>query len=749
MKIIAVKIGGQREEIDKATNDHIPNLIETVKRTELIFTPDQLLKKHWKGTSIEFTNWLNSKKLHPSNINFDDINKKETLIFELKKYAARLIDEAKTESKFPNELGNIIVKKWVESFDTLETHVYDLRHFNEVDFIKISDAFKKNFTTNSPFAFMNIDRTNNLIKVVASHKTLFQSENPLPMGNQRGLPVGEEKKIFKNFFTTIDYKGKGELTEGLNHHRTNFKNFNFNLNQEARLLNKIIYHELGLTRDETQIAYTFGEYGKKLYFESDITGTERRAEEIEALKIVEGIPTQIEKKIHKDRQGSIAVNQTTAEVLSRENIIPIVKEEKGIVDTENIEDGESTKVIEEKVVVDTLDVMQNKRAETAPSMSKTLEEYMREVNIKQQGYAELAKQKIDEALLNRDQYVKEFYTLLGKGLSLNEALSKFTERYVSNPYIKGIIETSITAELQLSVLKDSGISELLSQVDVLQNDKVGLEKDLGKKEDQYTDAIQETTSLRVRHTKELSAIEIKVASIVKEKEEYKELSEELESLSEQYEVTLKAKDEELDTKGNEIAKSKIEYEKVLTQKDEEFHVKVTEIESLSEQYKRTLNQKDEELNGKVSEIAKSEAEYKSVLTQKDGEFSTKVKELADSALENKNMANSLKDYDSKFNLQKMQVEGLESQLSISKTSMSMVQDNNKELRSQLDELREKRQLLEARNTELYKINDGLEKEKSLLNKELFNLRDMSQSRHEVKSVVEEKKDDSEFRAKRT
>jgi hypothetical protein len=696
MKVIAVKIGGQREEIDKATKEHVPNLIETVKRNELIFTPDQLLKKHWKGTSSEYTSWLNSKKLHPSNINFDDINKKETLVFELKKYVARLIDEAKTESKFPNELGNLIVKKWVESFDTLETHVYDLRNFNEVDFIKISDAFKKNFTTNSPFAFMNIDKTNNLIKIVASHKTLFKSDNPLPMGNQKGLPIGEEKKTFKNFFTTIDYRGKGELTEGLNHHRLNFKNFNFNLNQETRLLNNIIYQELNLTRNEIQIAYTFGEHGKKLYFESDITGTERRAEEIEALKIVEGIPTQIEKKIHKERQGSIAVNKTTQEVLSRKNISSTVKGTNTIIEVANVKEIE-TPLIED--AQDRLDVMKNKRTEKTPFLSKTLEEYTREVNLKQQGYAELAKQKIDEALSNREQYVKEFYSLLGKGLTLNEALTKFTERYVSNPYIKGIIETSITAELQLSALKDSGISELLSQIDILKNDKVGLEKDLGKKEDQYTDAIQETASLRIMHTKELSEIEIKVASLVEEKEEYKELSKELEGLSEQYEVTLKEKDEELNTNAKELIDIKVEYEKVLNQKDEEFGIK--------------------------------------------------VKELAESELENKDMANSLKDYDSKFNLQKMQLEGLASQLSISKDSMNMVQDNNKELRSQLDELREKRQLLEARNTELYKINDGLEKEKSLLNKELFNLRDMSQSRHQVKSVVEEKKDDSEFRAQRT
>ena len=686
MKVIIVKIGGQREEIDKETKAHFPNLIETVKRNELVFSPDQLLGKLWKGTPLEYRNWLMDKKLHPSIINFDDINKKEALIFKLKIYAARLIDEAKTESRFPNELGNLIVKKWADSFDTLETHIYDLRNFDELNFIKISDAFKINFTTNSPFAFMNIDKTNKLIKVVASHKTLFKSDNPLPMGNQRGLPVGEEKKIYKDFFTTIDYKGKGELTEGLNHHRKNFKNFNFNLNQEIRLLNSIIYDELNLKRDETQIAYTFGEYGKKLYFDSDITGTERREEEIEALKIVEGVPTQIEKKIQKERQGSIAVDKTRQEILNRENIGSLEKEENSTLNTENVKEIEDP-----KEAVDILDGMNNKRSETVPSISKTLEEYMYEINIKQQGYAELAKQKIDEALLNREQYVKEFYSLLGKGLTLNEALSKFTERYVSNPYIKGIIETSITAELQLSALKDSGISELLSQVDILKNDKVGLEKDLGKKEDQYADAIQEIDSLRIQHTKELSDIETKVIFLVEEKEEYKELSEKLETLVEQYEVTLKQKDVELNAKAKELLDSKTEYEV-------------------------TLNQKDEELNVKVTELVASKTAYE-------------------------NMVN-------KFNLQKNQIEGLESQLSISKTSVSMAQDNNKELRSQLEELREKRHLLEAKNTELYKTNDELEKEKGLLKRELSNLHEISKSKQEVKSVVEEKKDDSTFRAKR-
>jgi hypothetical protein len=137
--------------------------------------------------------------------------------------------------------------------------------------MKIVDIFKKKFTTHSPFAFLTVDDMNQQLKIVESHKVLLLLDKPLPMGKKRGTPVGQEpEKLYQNFFTAIGYKGKGELTEGLNHHRTNFKNFNFNLNIEPRLLNDIIYDVLEYDREQTQIAFVFGVYGKKLYFESDI-----------------------------------------------------------------------------------------------------------------------------------------------------------------------------------------------------------------------------------------------------------------------------------------------------------------------------------------------------------------------------------------------------------------------------------------------------------------------------------------------
>jgi len=310
MKIKKIKIGGNREEINKATGEHTPNLIESVKRSDLIFTPEKLVKKLFKGNAKEYDVWLMKHKLHPSQINYHDINQKQELLKRLKVYTLRLLEEAKTDSMFSNQLGNLIITKWLDSFDTLENHIYDLSDFNKIEFIKIAEFFKKSFTTNSPFSFLTIDEMNQQLKVVDSHKVLLLLDKNLPMGNKRGTPVGQApEKLYQNFFTTIGYKGKGELTEGLNHHRTNFKNFNFNLNIETKLLNDIIYNILEYDREKVQIAFLFGAYGKKLYFESDIKGTERKKEEVEALAIAEGATMIIGKELHKERQGSIAIDK--------------------------------------------------------------------------------------------------------------------------------------------------------------------------------------------------------------------------------------------------------------------------------------------------------------------------------------------------------------------------------------------------------------------------------------------------------
>ena len=157
MEIKRVTIGGNREEINRATGEHRPNLIEIVKRSDLIFTPELLIKKLFKGSNQEYDTWLMKHKLHPSQVNYHDINQKHELLKKLKTYTMRLLDEAKTDSMFSNQLGNIIVTKWLDTFDTLENHVYDLSDFDKIEFLKISDVFKKRFTTNSPFAFLTID----------------------------------------------------------------------------------------------------------------------------------------------------------------------------------------------------------------------------------------------------------------------------------------------------------------------------------------------------------------------------------------------------------------------------------------------------------------------------------------------------------------------------------------------------------------------------------------------------------------
>ena len=534
MEIKRVAIGGNREEINKETGEHRPNFIETVKRSDLIFTPNQMVEKLFRGTPQEYDSWLMKHKLHPSQINYQDINQKQELLKILKSYTMRLLEEAKTDSMFSNALGNLVVTKWLDSFDTLENHVFDLGDFNRVEFMKIADEFKRRYTTNSPFAFLTIDDVNQQIKVVESHKVLLLLDKKLPMGKKRGTPVGQQpEKLYQNFFTAIGYKGKGELTEGLNHHRTNFRNFNFNLNIETRLLNDIIYDTLGYDRGETQVAFIFGVYGKKLYFESDIKGTERKQEELEALAIADEATSVISKELHKERQGSIAIDKTTLEV---ENRIAHPKISENRIEEEKKD---------EPIVVEIEEPTQN--------LSNSLETFEKEIFIKQQGYAELAKEKINEALTNRNQYINEFQSFLKKGMNVSDALNKFSERYANNPYIKGIIETSITGELQLQALKDRGIEELNYTIAVLKSEKLGLQKDLDVKETEIASLNQNMESLVVQHTKQLEEIEVSVAKLVEERTSLIESSErqlemigELEKLIGQYEQTLRAKDAKID-----------------------------------------------------------------------------------------------------------------------------------------------------------------------------------------------------------
>jgi molybdopterin converting factor small subunit len=746
MKIKRINIGGNREEINRETGEHNPNFIDTVKRSDLIFTPDQLVQKLFKGSSQEYNTWLMKNKLHPSQINYHDINQKQELLKRLKIYTMRLLDEAKTDSMFSNELGNIIVTKWLDSFDTLENHVYDLSDFDKVEFIKIADEFKKRFTTRSPFAFLTIDDVNQQLKVVESHKVLLLLDEKLPMGNKRGTPVGQEpEKLYQNLFTTIGYKGKGELTEGLNHHRTNFKNFNFNVNIETRLLNDIIYDTLEYDRGDTQVAFLFGAYGKKLYFESDIKGTERKQEELEALAIAEGATTVIEKELHKERQGSIAVDKTTLEVEKR-IAHPKVIEEKVVVppvatSTKVIEEEKETTLVESEkedaaMVEATGDmVIETKEEVNTPNISNTLEAFEKEMFIKQQGYAELAKEKINEALSNRNQYINEFHTFLKKGMTVTDALNKFSERYANNPYIKGIIETSITGELQLQALKDKGIEELNYNVNVLKSEKQGLQKDLGVRETEIASLNQNMESLVVSHTKQLQEIEVNVSQLVEERtflidrnDKQSEMIVELEKFITQYEQTLRVKDSKIEEKDividelkETMANNKKEYESVVSTKDNEI-----------EKIQVTVKSLEEEKVGLIEDKKKQEELY-DVVKSSLLDSSREVESLEN---EKKNLSRKIDNYDSEIKHYGRQVEQLKEENKLTLSATSLLKTSNTQLESQLETLVQNRKLLESKNSEQMKLNEALSEEKDLLKKELLQLRENKNIKEEVKNEGE-------------
>lgn len=757
MEIKRVTIGGNREEINRETGEHRPNLIDTVKRSDLIFTPEQLIQKLFKGSNQEYNTWLMKNKLHPSQINYHDINQKQELLKRLKIYTMRLLDEAKTDSMFSNELGNIIVTKWLDSFDTLENHVYDLSDFDKVEFIKIADEFKKRFTTRSPFAFLTIDDVNQQLKVVESHKVLLLLDEKLPMGNKRGTPAGQEpEKLYQNLFTTIGYKGKGELTEGLNHHRTNFKNFNFNVNIETRLLNDIIYNTLGYDRGETQVAFLFGAYGKKLYFESDIKGTERKQEELDALAIAEGATTVIEKELHKERQGSIAVDKTTIEVEKRiahprvfeEKVVEpevvvtdtstdtstVISKEEEPKSTVNESEKKDEPVVEAKR--DTgLDIEVKEERATKP-ISSALEAFEKEMLIKQQGYAELAKEKINEALTNRNQYINEFNAFLKKGMSVTDALGKFSERYASNPYIKGIIETSITGELQLQVLKDKGIEELNYNINVLKSEKQGLLKDLGVRETEIAALNQKMEMLVVTHTKQLEEIEVNVAKLVEERAELiesntnqSEMIGELEKLIAQYEQTLKAKDSELNEKDIEIDKLKEtvstnqrEYQAILSSKDSEIKKMEAKVASLEEEKVEFIESK------------KKQEELYAVIKSSLLESNREVETLKN---DKKNLSQEIGNYTSEIKYYARQIEQLKEENKLTLSATSLLKTSNSQLEAQLETLTKTRELLESKNSEQEQLNKALLEEKDLLQKELVHLRENKDIKEEVKKEEDE------------
>jgi len=704
MEIKKIKIGGNREEINRQTGEHTPNLINNVKRSDLIFTPELLVKKLFKGSNQEYNTWLIKNKLHPSQINYNDINQKQELIKKLKIYTLRLLNEAKTDSMFSNELGNIIITKWLDTFDTLENHVYDLSDFSKIEFIKISDSFKKNFTTNSPFAFLTIDDMNQQLKVIESHKVLLLLDKKLPMGNKRGTPPGEKpKKLYQNLFTTIGYKGRGELTEGLNHHRTNFKNFNFNLNIETRLLNKIIYNVLKYDKKQIQIAFMFGTYTKKLYFESDINGTERKEEELDALAIAEGATKAIEKELHKKRQGSIAVDKTSIEVKKR------VQHPK----INSIKEKEINYLSESKQQSNTKNI-EPKSQEINKPISHTLENFEKEMFKKQKGYAELAKEKISEALTNREQYIKEFHSFLNKGMNVSDALSKFSERYANNPYIKGIIETSITGELQLQILKNKGIEELNHTINTLKKEVQELKKDLDIRETEVASLNQNTESMIVAHTKQLEEIEINISKLfeertelIKYKNEQSEMIDELEKLITQYELTLKERDNEIYKLKETLLKNKKEYNST-------FENKVQKIKQITNNIEKLRKDKIE-----LNNSNKKQAELLDVIKFSLLDSNREVESLKS---DKKLLFRKIENYDAEIKHYTRQIEQLKEENKLTLSTINLLKISNKQLESQLETLIKNRKILQDKNREQEKLNEELYKEKKLLKEELTKLK---------------------------
>jgi chromosome segregation ATPase len=179
------------------------------------------------------------------------------------------------------------------------------------------------------------------------------------------------------------------------------------------------------------------------------------------------------------------------------------------------------------------------------SISSTLEAFEKEIFLKQKAYAELAKEKINEALANREQYIAEFYSLLDKGMGVGDALGKFSKRYANNPYIKGIIETTIAGELRVQSLKDKGIEELNGVVARLKDKIEELKVDIDTKETEIASLNQTIEATVVSHTKQLEKIEAKIIKFLEDRDRLIEQNRELEELIDRQKSSLDEKDREI------------------------------------------------------------------------------------------------------------------------------------------------------------------------------------------------------------
>jgi exonuclease SbcC len=270
-------------------------------------------------------------------------------------------------------------------------------------------------------------------------------------------------------------------------------------------------------------------------------------------------------------------------------------------------------------------------------------------------------------------------------MNVSDALSKFSERYANNPYIKGIIETSITGELQLQALKDKGIEELKQTINILKSEIEGLKKDLDSKETEIASLNQNIESMVLSHTKQLEEIEVNVAKLVKEREELIEhnrkqskMIEELEKLITQYEQFLKTKDREI-----EESKNKAFMLKERISRDEREH-------------KCTLKNKDQEITQMKNRLEKLESEKVKLIDKKKKQlelFDVVKTSLLESnreidILENdkKLLSRKIENYDSELMHYGKQIEQLKEENKLTLSTTNLLKMSNQQLESQLETL---------------------------------------------------------------
>ncbi|MFA7434893.1 MAG: hypothetical protein WC006_00825 [Bacilli bacterium] len=276
-------MSGSREETPKS------ELFDKFQLKDLAFSPKDLFKKFYVGK----TDFDELTKKY----NFDvetNYTTKQQFIESALSSVNRLLAHARMTTNFDNSITTINAKKFINNADILMEHKYDLSDFSDTEFSKISQNFKKEFDTNSIFAFVNIDENNRKISVIESHKTLYKpTENEL-----------KSKTDAKDIMSSIGYRGKGSLTSGLNANVESFKAYNFNMNTELRLLTKIIRQTIQLDENSFQPVYKYGEWDRNFY-ESDVFGKPNTKQELYLIALNQD-SNNISKEMTSQRRESIS-----------------------------------------------------------------------------------------------------------------------------------------------------------------------------------------------------------------------------------------------------------------------------------------------------------------------------------------------------------------------------------------------------------------------------------------------------------